>query len=223
MTETAEPMVEEITNPEPHRRFSGIFYAIIAIIVFTSSVFLTKQLEVELLDAIILRFFLQTLFLFIYIKCIKNYTFYEHPNKKEIFFLFINLIAGTTGYLSFFVAYRYLPLADLITIRYSQVIWTVIFTGIIYREKPSILIICAIILTMTGVILVVQPQFLFVERSTRFIGIFIALYCSIALSVTVISNKHLLLNYQTKHSLIMFSIYFFNINSSINSCCLSIC
>lgn len=189
-------------------RFSGIFYTLAAVILFTSSAFFNKRLQVDFLDALILRFSLQNVLLFIYITWIKSYPFYHHAKKREGLFLFINLIASTSGFLSFFLAYQYLPLADLTTIRYTQVIWTALLTAMIYREKPSIPIICAIILTMIGVICVAQPQFLFNHQSTRWIGIFIALYCSMAMSTIVISNKHLLLHYHTKHSLIMFQFTF---------------
>lgn len=202
--ETAEPIVEQVPS-----RFSGIFYTLCAVVLFTGSAFVTKQLDVDFLDALILRFFLQTFSLLIYIRCVKNYPFYRQLKKNELVFLFINLFSTTTAFLSFFIAYRFLPLADLTTIRYTQVIWTLILSSWIYREKPSIPIVCAILLTMIGVILVAQPQFLFLHgRSTRLIGIFISLYTAVGMSIIVISNKHLLLHYRTKHSLIMFQFTF---------------
>ncbi|CAF4322423.1 unnamed protein product, partial [Adineta steineri] len=54
------PLTEQ-TNPAELpptivQRFSGIFYALLSAFLFTISVFITKQLEVELLSALIPRF-----------------------------------------------------------------------------------------------------------------------------------------------------------------------
>jgi drug/metabolite transporter (DMT)-like permease len=206
-------------------RCSGIIYAILAAIIFTGSVFFTKQLHVELLDALIVRLLVQTIGLFIYMKYIKHYSFYRQATKNEVVLLLINLFSSTSGFLSFFLAYRYLPLSDLTTIRYTQVMWTAIISLVIYREKASIPMLTAVLLTTVGVVLVVQPDFLFQTRSnttnivntsstvrhtfhSRVIGIVMALYCSIAMTAIVLSNKHLLLTYKTKHSLIMLQFTF---------------
>ncbi|CAF4351215.1 unnamed protein product, partial [Rotaria sordida] len=72
--------------------------------------------------------------------------------KQEIFFLFINVFCTTSGIFAYYLAYRYLTLPDVITIRFTQVIWTAIITTVLYREKPSIPMIVAILLTTIGVI-----------------------------------------------------------------------
>ncbi|CAF0869967.1 unnamed protein product [Rotaria sp. Silwood1] len=51
--------------------------------------------------------------------------------------------------------------AYLTTCRYTQVIWTAILAMIIFRERISMSIILAIILTLISVILVTPPTFLF--------------------------------------------------------------
>jgi hypothetical protein len=50
-------------SPTIVQRFSGIFYALISAFLFTISIFVTKQLKVELLDALIPRFLFQTVLL----------------------------------------------------------------------------------------------------------------------------------------------------------------
>lgn len=201
-------------------RFSGIIYAALATTILTSSAFITKQLNVNLLDAIIPRLFVQMIMLIIYMRMIKKYSFYNEKSKSEIFFLTINNIGFTTGFVSFFLAYHFLPLPDAVTLRYTQVTWTVILASIIYKEKPSIPIIVAVLMATSGITLVAQPDFIF-SRSTnvtlidqnantsysfhpRIFGICLALYCSLAMSTVVLSNKHLLTKFKTKHSLIMF-------------------
>jgi len=207
-------------SPTKAQRFSGILYTILSSFLFTISVFVAKQLKVELLNALIPRFFLHTVILIIYTKLIKHYSLYKKSEKQEMLILFINLFFGTTGFFSFFHAYRYLPLPDLTTIRYTQVIWTTIITAILYREKPTIPIIVAVLLTTIGVTFVAQPQFLFEKTSNitknniptdyrqHLIGLSIALYCAIALSIMVVSTKSLLSKYKTKPSSLMLQFTF---------------
>ena len=207
-------------SPTIFQRFSGIFYALLAAFLFTTPIFITKQLEVDLLDALIPRFLIQTVLLIIYMKLIKHYSFYKQSKNAEILYLIINVLFSTTGFLSFFVGYRYLPLPDLTTIRYTQVIWTAIITAIIYREKPSIPTILSILLTIIGVVCVAQPNFIFEQKFNitkteisnnhhhRLIGLLLALYSSISMSIMIISNKYLLTKYKTKHSLILLQFAF---------------
>ncbi|CAF1358109.1 unnamed protein product [Rotaria sordida] len=182
-------------------RFLGILYILVSTIFIVTSMFVAKELKVDVLDALIPCYLLQA-------------------TKQEIFFLFIRAFFSTTGIFAYYLAYRYLPLPDLTTIRYTQIIWTAIITSILYYEKPSISMMIGILLTTIGVIFVVQPTFLFNkishiyetnisnDSSQRLIGLLIALYSSIALSIMVISNKHLLLKYKTKYSLIMLQYVF---------------
>jgi len=203
------------------QRFEGILYTLLAAFLFTISIFITKQLNVDLLNALIPRYLFQTGLLIIYIKLIKHYSLYKQSTKQEIFVLIIYTSFSTTGFFAFFFAYRYLPLPDVTTIRYTQVIWIAIITSILYREKPTIPIILAVLLTIVGVTLVAQPKFLFKKTSNitinqissnyhnqQWIGLLIALYSSISLSITTITNKYLLTKYKAKHSSLVFHFSF---------------
>jgi hypothetical protein len=84
------------------QRFSGIFYAFISAFLFTTSIFITKQLKVELLDALVPRFLFQTVLLIIYMKFIKQYPLYKQSKKKEeILFLLINVFCAATPLIDF--------------------------------------------------------------------------------------------------------------------------
>ena len=181
---------------------SGILYGLAGSIIFTASVFITKQLKVDLIDVLILRSFVHTLMLFIYIKIHKTvFIILGNQKRKESCFLFIDGFVTATGYLSFFLAYRYLSLPDVITIRYTQIIWTLVITTILYHERPSIATILSICLTITGIVFVAQPNTLFTktfnatktnisnDNNQYLIGSLLALYCSIALSIMVISKQ----------------------------------
>jgi drug/metabolite transporter (DMT)-like permease len=203
-------------SPTKAQRFAGILYTLSASFLFTTSVFVTKQLNVDLFSAVIPRFLCHIVMLIIYVKFIKHYSLYKQSTKQEIFLLFINNFFGTTGFLTLFLAYRYLPLPDVTTIRYTQVIWTAIITSILYREKPSIFIILGVLLTTAGVTLVAQPKLLFEKTSNitinkistdsynqHWIGLLIAFYSSLASSIVIISFKYLLSTYKTKQSVIV--------------------
>ncbi|CAF1672714.1 unnamed protein product [Rotaria magnacalcarata] len=212
-----DPLLEQTVEVSPSilQRFEGILYALLAAFLFTTAVFITKELKVELVDALVLRFLLQTLMLIIYIKLRKNYSLFQQSTRRETSFLLINAISATAGFFAFFLGSHYLPLPDLTTIRYTQIIWTTIIAAIIYCEKPSIPIILAVLLTTVGVVFVAQPKFLFEKISStnknkiakdhhqHLVGLFIALFSSIAMSITLLSNKYLLLKYKTKHSIIV--------------------
>ncbi|CAF2917584.1 unnamed protein product [Rotaria sp. Silwood2] len=184
-------------SPSIVQRFEGILYALLAAFLFTSSVFITNQL--------------------------KHYSLFIQSTRRETCFLLISTIFSTTGYFAFFLGSRYLSLPDLTTIRYTQIIWTTIIAAIIYCEKPTIPIILAVLLTTVGVAFVAQPKFLFEKTSNitknkienyhhqHLVGLFIALYSSIALAITLISNKYLLSKYKTKHSIIMCQFTFLSL------------
>ncbi|CAF4484883.1 unnamed protein product [Rotaria sp. Silwood2] len=207
-------------SPTKATRFLGVFYILVSTLIVVSSMFITKELKVDVLDALIPCYLFHSIILIVYMKSIKHYSLYKQSSKQEIVFLFINVFFSTTGVFAYFFAYRYLPLPDLTTIRFTQIIWTAIITSILYHEKPSISMIISILLSTLGVIFVAQPSFIFSKISNipetnissghykRLIGILIALYAAIGMAIMVISNKHLLSKYKTKESLIMFIFEF---------------
>ncbi|CAF4993307.1 unnamed protein product, partial [Rotaria sp. Silwood1] len=178
-------------SPTKWKRFLGIFYILLSTFIFVTSTFIAKELNVDVLDASIAYCLVHSIILFIYMKFIKHYSLYKQASKQEIFFLFINVFFSATGGFAFFLAYRYLTLPDLTTIRFTQIIWTAIITSILYHEKPSISMIISILLTTIGVIFVAQPSFLFNKISNinennisndyyqRIIGVCFALYSAI--------------------------------------------
>ncbi|CAF1185392.1 unnamed protein product [Adineta ricciae] len=223
----AEPVLKLSTsassNPSLLQRFSGIFYNLASAFLLTFSIFIVKHLGVDLLDALIPRFLLQSILLAFYMKFIKHYTFYKQTSKGEMLSLFANVFFATSGFFAFFFAYRYLSLPDAITIRYTQIIWTAILSTIVYRERPSIPIVIATLLTTVGVTCVAQPSFLFSKISSsndshRSLGLAIVFYSSIAMSIMVLTNKHLLLKYKTKHSLIVLQYAFVSLCAMVIYC-----
>ncbi|CAF1412455.1 unnamed protein product [Didymodactylos carnosus] len=210
-------------------RFSGIIYCLLSAFLFTVPMFIIKQLKVDLFDALLPRFILQVIIFPIYLK-IKGQNILN-GTKQMHFLVFMTCVFATLGYIAFFVGYNYLPLPDLTTIRYSQVIWTAIAGMILFRQKPTVPLVIGIILTVTGIILVAQPTFLFNTKqqhtqityntttnitlikphiSYHLVGFTLALLCSIFQSINVLINKKIYSTYKIQHVyiLLMFSIQF---------------
>jgi drug/metabolite transporter (DMT)-like permease len=206
------------------RRCTGIFYALIGSLLFTSSGFIIKQLNIDFFDALLCRFIIQTFILTIFI-------FYQRyqiirGSLNLILLQIIRVILASSGLLLFYSSYRYIPLPDLTTVRYTQVIWTAIIAMIIFHERISIPTIFAIILTIIGVICVAQPTFLFhklengnstiinvniqSDKSFRFLGLCLAFGCALSISGSIVLNKKLLV-LKIPQSILMFHFSFINL------------
>ncbi|CAF1383902.1 unnamed protein product [Adineta steineri] len=198
-------------------RCTGIFYALFASFLFTCSGFIIKQLRVDFFDALFGRFTVQSFILLTFTLC-KTKKFI-HGSTKLIILQIIRAILAASGLILFFGSYRYIPLPDLTTCRYTQVIWTAILAMIIFHERISISTLVAIIFTLTGVTLVAQPTFLFnhnnhqilsnqskiilnktdvidyeSDKSYRLLGLCLALGCALSISGSMVINKKLLMS-----------------------------
>jgi drug/metabolite transporter (DMT)-like permease len=180
-------------------QFSGIFYALIASFLFTSSTFIIKQLGVDLLDALLLRFFLQTTIIFLF-ALYKHYTLLS-GTIWQIFLQILCCATGAVGLVLFFLALRYIDLADVSTLGYTRVVWTVVLSVIVYRERPSIGTLIALPLTLLGVVFVTQPSFLFLSKNLsinnmnyklRLLGFAMAFTCALTSAINVLLFKQLI-------------------------------
>ena len=205
------PVLEQ--EPEPSSRlcsrWKGIAYAILSSTIFTLSTFIIKQLGVDLYDALLCRFSMQTLLL-------TGFIFYKHykflyGSNWLIFIQIVRSVVSCAGILLLYASYNYIPLPDLITVRYTQVIWTAIIAMFVFRERLSALTVLAILLTCIGVICVAQPTFLFKRRptssssatSSQLLGFSLALACAISFSWSIVLNKRLLI-VKIPHSIIIY-------------------
>ncbi|CAF3563892.1 unnamed protein product [Rotaria sp. Silwood1] len=179
-------------------RFSGIIYTLTSSLIFTCSAFSIKQLGIDLLDAFFLRFIVQ-------ISSILLFALYKHyplisGTSTQIFLQILCCTTGAGCFVLYFFAVRYVELSDVTTIFYTRVVWTVVFSIIIYRERPSIGSLIALPLTIFGVIFVSQPSFLFsstnpsiiiVNSKHRLLGLSLAFASALASSANVLSFKQL--------------------------------
>ena len=211
---TSEPQPVESSSSSCSRLFGrckGITYAILSSTIFTLSTFIIKQLGVDLYDALLCRFSLQTILL-------TGFMFYKHykflyGSSSLILIQIVRSFVSCAGLLLFYASYNYIPLPDLTTVRYTQVIWTAIIAMLVFRERISLLTVIAILLTCIGVICVAQPTFLFKRRSTltsptpssstQLLGFGLALGSAISFSLSIVLNKRLLI-VKIPHSIIIY-------------------
>ena len=197
------------------RRFSGILYSLISSLLFTCSNFIIKQLDVVLLDVFLIRFVIQGLISLIFIIYKGYHPFHFNSNSLLIF---IRSFIAAIGSLCFYIALSLLPLPDLTTFRYTQIIWTAILALIIFRERITGPTILASALTLIGVVCVAQPSFLFAKSrplnetslvllsktdEQRYLGMFVAILCAISTSISIVLNKKLL-EKNVRQSIVMF-------------------
>ncbi|CAF3389245.1 unnamed protein product [Rotaria sp. Silwood1] len=199
-------------------RFSGILYSLCASLLFTCSNFALKQLNIVILDVFVIRIFVQT-FLSLGFIAYKGY----HPiHDCHGLLVLIRSFFAAAGSICFFLGLSILPLPDLTTIRYTQVVWTALLAKFIFHERINLPTIIACILTLIGVVCVAQPTFLFPQsriknetlqnistlnnnnnHSNHLFGMLLALACAISISISIVLNKKLIQK-NIRQSIIMF-------------------
>lgn len=82
------------------------------------------------------------------------------PEGKRVILL-LRCFMGTTGLMLSFYAFRHMPLADASVIIFSTPVFVAIFARVFLKEQCSLFNVITIVLTLTGVVLITRPPFLF--------------------------------------------------------------
>ncbi|CAF1032190.1 unnamed protein product [Adineta steineri] len=198
---------ETVTASRPFA-LSGILYGLLASFLYVTATFIVKELEFDLLDVLVVRLIVQ-LFLFLAFVIYHRYAVLV-GSSKEKWLQFILCILTGIAFLGFFIGFRYLPLPDLTTLSFSRLIWTVLFGLLIYKEKPTIMILLSVCFTFIGVIFVAQPTFIFPQKNEMKIALNIT---TATLNETNVDNMHSYSNRVIGISLALMSglIFAFNI------------
>lgn len=199
-------------------RFAGILYTIISALLFALSHFGIKQLKINMVDALILRFLLQSLVAYIY-NVFRGYPLFKGAKNQHLL-CFVAAFFATTNNLFFYLGLSIVVLPDATTVRYTAIVWTAIISIVAFHEKVSLITIFSVLLTFTGIVLVAQPTFLFSKLSnitmnpitsdhissngTRYIGLFLVFLGALSISFSVISTKKLYDKYNVKPMVFMF-------------------
>ncbi|XP_019938875.1 solute carrier family 35 member G1 [Paralichthys olivaceus] len=137
----------------------GLFYAFLSTVFFSIIALLVKSIQgIHAIEISAIRCFFQMLFvmpLLIYHK-----TGFLGPRDKRIFLVLRGFI-GSNAMILLFYAVQQMPLADATVIMFSNPVFTSLLAWIFLKEKCTILDCVFTVFTLTGVIIIARPPFLF--------------------------------------------------------------
>jgi len=73
--------------------------------------------------------------------------------------LWMRSLAGSTGMFFNFYALAHLPISDTLTLMNTTPIWVTLLLWLIFGQRPTVGVICAVITSVTGIALIQQPYF----------------------------------------------------------------
>uniref|UniRef100_A0A8C6STK2 Solute carrier family 35 member G1 n=1 Tax=Neogobius melanostomus TaxID=47308 RepID=A0A8C6STK2_9GOBI len=137
----------------------GLFYAFLSTVFFSIIALLVKTIEgLHAIEISAIRCFFQMLFvapLLIYHK-----TGFLGPRDKRIYLVLRGFI-GSNAMILLFYAVQQMPLADAIVIMFSNPVLTSVLAWIFLKERCTIWDCVFTVFTLTGVILIARPPFIF--------------------------------------------------------------
>ncbi|XP_018554288.1 solute carrier family 35 member G1 [Lates calcarifer] len=137
----------------------GLFYAFLSTVFFSVIALLVKTIQgVHAIEISAIRCFFQMLFivpLLIYHK-----TGFLGPRDKRIYLVLRGFI-GSNAMILLFYAVQQMPLADATVIMFSNPVFTSLLAWIFLKERCTIWDCVFTVFTLTGVILIARPPFLF--------------------------------------------------------------
>ncbi|XP_010746053.2 solute carrier family 35 member G1 [Larimichthys crocea] len=137
----------------------GLFYAFLSTVFFSIITLLVKTIEgVHAIEISAIRCFFQMLFtmpLLIYHK-----TGFLGPRDKRIYLVLRGFI-GSNAMILLFYAVQQMPLADATVIMFSNPVFTSLLAWIFLKERCTIWDCVFTVFTITGVILIARPPFIF--------------------------------------------------------------
>nr|XP_003223844.2 PREDICTED: solute carrier family 35 member G1 [Anolis carolinensis] len=137
----------------------GLFYTVLSAFFFAvASLFLKKIQNLHAVEVSAIRCIFQMSFVLpgmIYQK-----TGFFGPRNKLVFLFFRGLF-GSSAMILLYYAIQVMPLADAIVITFSSPVFTSLFAWIFLKEKYSLWDLLFTLFTITGVILIARPPFLF--------------------------------------------------------------
>lgn len=140
----------------------GLFYALLSTIFFSIIALLVKSIKgVHAIEISAIRCFFQMLFtlpLLIYHK-----TGFLGPRDKRIYLVLRGFI-GSNAMIMLFYAVQQMPLADATVIMFSNPVFTSLLAWIFLKERCTIWDCVFTVFTITGVLLIARPPFLFGEH-----------------------------------------------------------
>ncbi|XP_015262104.1 PREDICTED: solute carrier family 35 member G1-like [Gekko japonicus] len=137
----------------------GLYYALLSAFLFSVvSLFLKMIEDVHAVEASAFRCSFQITF--VLPGLIYHKTGFLGPKDKRVF-LFFRGFFGSCAMIFLYYALQVMPLADATVISFSSPAFTTLFAWIFLKEKYSPWDLFFVLLTITGVVLIARPPFLF--------------------------------------------------------------
>ncbi|XP_048026699.1 solute carrier family 35 member G1 isoform X2 [Megalobrama amblycephala] len=137
----------------------GLMYSLLASVFFSAAALLVKKIEgMHAIQISAVRCFFQMLFVMpamIYYK-----TGFLGPRGMRIY-LFLRGFLGSNAMILLYYAVLQMPLADATVIMFSNPVFTSLLAWIFLKERCTIWDVVFTVFTLTGVILIARPPFLF--------------------------------------------------------------
>ncbi|XP_067285714.1 solute carrier family 35 member G1 isoform X2 [Pseudorasbora parva] len=137
----------------------GLMYSLLASVFFSAAALLVKKIEgMHAIQISAIRCFFQMLFVvppMIYYK-----TGFLGPRGMRIY-LFLRGFLGSNAMILLYYAVLQMPLADAMVIMFSNPVFTALLAWIFLKERCTIWDVIFTVFTLTGVILIARPPFLF--------------------------------------------------------------
>jgi drug/metabolite transporter (DMT)-like permease len=73
--------------------------------------------------------------------------------------LWVRSLAGSTGMMFNFYALAHLPVSDTLTLMNTTPIWVTLLLWFVFRQRPAIGIVVAVLISVAGIALIQQPHF----------------------------------------------------------------
>ncbi|XP_047464510.1 solute carrier family 35 member G1 [Mugil cephalus] len=152
-------------GPEKPKKCPGIglFYAFLSTVFFSVIALLVKTIQgLHAIEISAIRCFFQIVFvapLLIYYK-----TGFLGPREKRVY-LVLRGFLGSNAMILLFYAVQQMPLADATVIMFSNPVFTSLLAWIFLKEKCTIWDCVFTVFTLTGVILIARPPFLFGDHT----------------------------------------------------------
>ena len=114
-----------------------------------------------------------------------------HPwgNNKRL--LVVRGFLGFGALTCFYYAITHLPLADATVIQFMNPVWTALFAAMLIGERVGAREVLASVISLTGVVIMVQPSFLFGGESLPTVGVVVALCGSLLSGLAYVTVREL--------------------------------
>ena len=158
----AEPVLKRIQKKSG---YIGIGYAIMSsFLISIQFIFIKKANYLSGSEISIIRYIIQLITMTIIAKCKGESIF---GPKEQRLALTSRGIFGAIGMLSIMFAVKLIAPSDAISLMRSNIIITAIFARFFLTEKFTLAHIVSVILTIAGIFMISQPEFLFGKRAFK--------------------------------------------------------